>query len=274
MRYEVKRRDREQGLVEKGFGLLGYKIFRHSVLMLLDNISVALRLSFFPFLALAAAVYSLAVFEAEALPETDYVSPVSGAVVIGILALIVLYLIVLVWVAVGWHRYVLQNIEPHLAWPVWNSERMWAYAGAFLRVIPITILYCFIALLFFLIPAAIFNGGSVSTDDGTFLGFLLGVVVSYISMRLSLVLPAAAVGEFMRVPESWSKTKELSKPIFVAALCVGVLTAIPNLLLHTPAAPIIGSFVYFLVAQWFLLMLGISIMTALYGFVVENRELR
>ncbi len=63
----------------------------------------------------------------------------------------------------------------------------------------------------------------------------------------------------MRVPDSWSKTKEFSRPIFVSALCVGVLTAIPNLLLLTPLAPIFGGFVYFMVAKWFLLMLGISI---------------
>ncbi|WP_171208450.1 MULTISPECIES: hypothetical protein [unclassified Ruegeria] len=150
--------------------LLGYRIFKHAVLMLLDNISVALRLSVFPFLALGVACYLLALYPAGVLTETDTdnVSSISGAFALGILTLVVLYLITLVWVAVGWHRYVLQNIEPNLAWPVWNSDRMWAYAGAFLRIIPLSILLCFVALLLFIIPAAIFNGGDVSTDDGTF----------------------------------------------------------------------------------------------------------
>ena len=242
--------------------------------MLLDNISVALRLSVFPFLVLGAAFYLLTIFPMEGLAQADDISSATGPFLFGILALIATYLIVLVWVAVGWHRYVLQSVEPHLAWPVWKRDRIWAYAGAFLRIIPLSILFCFVALLIFIIPAALFNGGNVSTNDGTLLGFLLGVVISYITMRLSLVLPAAAIGEFMRAPDSWSITKEYSKPIFVAALCVGVLTAIPNLLLLTPLAPIVGGVVYFLVAQWFLFMLGISIMTALYGFVVEKRELR
>ncbi len=253
--------------------MLGYRLFRHAVLMLIDNISHALKISLLPFVSLVVLTYVLLLVLAELAIETNGLeqSPMAW---VGIIALLSSYLIVLVWVAVGWHRYILEGVEPSLAWPDWKSDRMWAYSGAFLRIIPLSLLLCFAALLVFLIPAAVFNGGDVSTNDGSFLGFLLGVVVSYIWMRLSLVLPAAALGLYMRVPDSWSATKEYSKPIFAAALCVGILAAIPNLLLLTPLGPIIDGLVYFLVAQWFLLMLGITMMTALYGHIIENRALR
>lgn len=250
----------------------GFRLFRHAVLMVIDNIAVALRISFLPFLGLGAATYFVAVFLVQAAPPgTEGAGATSVSV---ILALLTLYVIVYVWVAVGWHRYVLLSIEPGPAWPLWSGAKIWAYVVAVLRLIPLSLLLGLIAGIIFSIPAAIFNNGSVSTNDGTVLGFLLGVTISYIAMRLSLVLPAAAIGEFMRVPDAWAKTKSFSKPIFVAALCVGVLTAIPNLLLLTPLAPILGSVMYSLVAQWFILMLGISMLTALYGHIVEGRELR
>ncbi|WP_171132658.1 MULTISPECIES: hypothetical protein [unclassified Ruegeria] len=253
--------------------MLGYRLFRHAVLMLIDNTSTALRISFFPFFCLGVATYLLIVRLAGAL-ESGAESTAEPVLVLFIFALVIMYPVVFVWVAVGWHRYVLEGIEPRLAWPEWNKDRMLAYAGAFFRTIPLAVLLGLAAIFVFLIPAVLFDDGSVSSNDGTILGFLLGVAISFLSMRLSLVLPAAAVGVFMRVPESWSATKEFHKPILFAALCIGVLTAIPDLLLQTPLAPMVGSFLYFIVAQWFLLMLGISIMTALYGHIVEKRELR
>ena len=146
--------------------------------------------------------------------------------------------------------------------------------GAFFRIIPLGMVLGFATVLVFIIPAQFMNDGSVSTDDGTLLGFLMGTVLSFFSLRLSLVLPAAAVGEFMRVPESWEATKGQAKPIFVAALFIGLLTIVPDLLRMTPLGSFLDGFLYDVISQWFLLMLGVSILTTMYGHYVEKRELR
>lgn len=249
-----------------------FRLFRHAVLMLIENLSAALKISVLPIVA-AGALTFLAL-----LPFVDFDK--SGGenfnpiVVLIILCGALLYLIAIVWVAVGWHRFVLLEESPGPAWPIWNGASVRAYIGAFIRMIPLSILLGFIVLLVFMIPAAIFRDGNVSTNDGTLLGFFLGVAISYVTLRISLVLPAAAIGEFMRVPDSWSRTGKHIKTIFATALCIGVLTAIPNLLLSTPLAPLLQSFAYTVFAQWFLTMLGVSIATAMYGHIVEDRPLR
>ncbi|WP_164661477.1 hypothetical protein [Tropicibacter sp. Alg240-R139] len=102
----------------------------------------------------------------------------------------------------------------------------------------------------------------------------MSTAISYVSLRLSLVLPSAAVGVFLSVPESWEKTKAHSKALWDVALCIGVLTLTPNFLLLTSLARILGGFAYVVVAQWVLLMLSVSILTTMYGYIVQGRELR
>ena len=78
-----------------------FRLFRHAVLMLIENLSTALRLSAFPFFVLLVAtiVFAAAVGE----------EPATSLIPLAFLAvpfLIISFLVVFVWVAVGWHGFV------------------------------------------------------------------------------------------------------------------------------------------------------------------------
>ncbi len=246
--------------------MLGYRLFRHAVLMLIDNLVTAIRISAVPLLLPVAFAFAVVVV----------MLPRIGTAPIGLLGLLgaLLYVGTLAWVAVGWHRFVLLQEQPGAAWPHWHGGRVWSYAKALLRILPL-LLVLGIAMAFLAVILGMMVGQArVATTDGTILGFLLGAAMSYATLRLCLVLPAAAIGDFMRVPESWRRTAPYSGAVFVAALCVSFLALIPQLLLLTPLAPLATGFAYVLLANWLLTMLGISIATALYGHIVQQRPLR
>lgn len=246
--------------------MLGFRLFRHAVLMLVDNVVPAVRVSVVPF-AGAVAIALLFAF-------AGGTAGTPGGVLLALVPASLIGFFVICWIAVGWHRFVLAEEEPGPAWPSSDTGYVRSYALAMFRMIPLTVLLTLLVTLAFVLIGLVFGQQGVSTEDGTFLGFLLSIAISYVTLRLGLVLPAAAVGTWMRVPEAWQITGPYSGAILVLAICIGIFGAIPNLIVYTPLAPILAGFSYFLLASWLLIMLSISSLTALYGHIVEGRPLR
>ncbi|WP_205520561.1 hypothetical protein [Tropicibacter sp. Alg240-R139] len=119
--------------------MVGYHLFRHAVLMLIDNIVVALRMSVLPFLAL----YALTVLMFAGISETDDFSARTGIGLL-IVVLVIAYVGVFVWIAVGWHRYVLLEAKPSPAWPKWSGQSVSSYIWACFRLVPLTLLLGFL----------------------------------------------------------------------------------------------------------------------------------
>jgi len=91
-------------------------------------------------------------------------------------------------------------------------------------------------------------------------------------LRWSLVLPGTAVGKPTGVGESWRQTAPLSGTI----VGTSVLLMAINLLVGFVALPFgaspIGTLLS-LAGNWFTLMVGLSVLTTLYGHIVEGRTL-
>ena len=105
----------------------------------------------------------------------------------------------------------------------------------------------------------------------TLLYALAVVFVSYISFRLSIVLPAKALGSEMKIGEAWEHTRRVSTALIAAVLVIVVVQVVLGFLVE--GLPDLLSIVIGLILDWVVLMFGISILTTLYGYCVEGREL-
>ncbi|WP_371155604.1 hypothetical protein [Jannaschia sp. 2305UL9-9] len=247
--------------------MLGWKLFVRALTLLLDNLGDALRVSALPY----GAVIVLSVWVAGAYPSTlDPQSVTDGMTLSGgaagaTLLTVVLNLVVSLWVAVAWHRYVLLSERPAGWVPPVNGGAMLGYLGRSLligllvgvAIVGISIPLGFLTLA---LPGGTLLVGAVS--------LFIGMIVFY---RLAVVLPAGAIGRKMTLGEGMEATKGHTETVLVLAL----LTVGFSLLLQVPAMldGTVGmiSIVYQGVVGWIGLMLGVSTLTALYGHVVEGR---
>lgn len=241
--------------------MLGFRLFRHAVLMLVDNLGPAFRVSLAPFAGVALAAYM-------------FLSVIQGSFttlfVVVILICLAMVFATFCWVAASWHRYVLLEEEPGAFAPAWNGPVINAYAGAAIRVFGKTLLVAVpLGILM-----AVLSGGNFNSNAGGPLSLVFNTLISYLSIRWSLALPAAAIGQYMTTGESWRLSKPFAGPVFLAMVCVNLLTMIPGILAGSAIGSALGEFAYFTVASWLQLMLSVSLLTALYGHIVQGRDLR
>ncbi|QQA42834.1 hypothetical protein [Pelagovum pacificum] len=257
-------------------------IVRHAIMMVLRNIVDALKVSAVPValgLILAVVLITVLGLDLETVqmmsdpvamsdPEAIAVED-AGPMLILLLVLIPTVLFVFGWVAVAWHRFVLLEEYPG-AVPTTPFPAVRTYVGRSL-LIGVLILLVMVPSMFVLslvlTPLMMVNqllGISVFT-------ILLSLVTSYVSLRWALVLPAAAIGDSMKLSESWSRTAKLSNQI----LGVALLLALLNFVLGLLAVPFgaLGGQVIGIAITWFVGMVGLSVLTTLYGHLVENRPL-
>jgi len=188
--------------------------------------------------------------------------------------LFLLYFGFFCWVAVAWHRYALRQEPPGRILPRWNGAEAAKYAGASVRILLVTILAATLVAILASVVAAIAGSGSFDSNQPGPLSFLFQLLVGFVFMRFSLVLPEAALGGRMKLGESWSTTATFWKPILVAQLVSQLFFTIPFWIAQTPLGAPLNGFAYFTIASWLQIMVGISIVTTLYGFIVEKRDLR
>lgn len=143
--------------------------------------------------------------------------------------------------------------------------------------------YFFVILL--LMVALALAGGVIGALAGLlfasvtplFLVAVLAIAVAAIwtFYRLSPLLPAAALGESMGVKQAWEATSELSGSVLAAALLLiffSFLAAAAALLIMFQVSILIGV-ILIAVLQWAYTMVGISILTTIYGVAVEGRDI-
>ncbi|WP_371412445.1 argininosuccinate synthase [Pseudophaeobacter sp. EL27] len=251
--------------------MAGWKIFLHSVFLLNRNFNTALRV-FSPLIALSVCVTLLW----------------TGGMMVGVegaslgwlgflLALSLLEVFVAIWVAVAWHRYVLLEEETGLI-PVFNGKRIREYFGASILV-GLTILGA--VFLFFLPGFALATVVGVLfglEGEGSVFNLLLGVIgfvfAGWVFSRLSPLFPAVALGEKATLKGAWKATSGVS---------VSVLAILPLFYLFNyglvalvgaavlPFNTLVGDLVIAIV-NCACAMVSISILTSIYGVVVEGRE--
>lgn len=253
---------------------MGWQIVRHSFVLLFRNFPEALKVSVGPVLAgtLAVLLLAAALGSSPMLPTGPMTaSEVDGATALTALGTVVVYLFVIAWVAVGWHRFVLLEDYPGMV-PRLQGLPVLAYAG---RAVVVALL-----LMLAAVPAILVLGGAAaavglggSPAAAVLISFVAGVLFTYLWLRIALVLPATAVGRPMAIREAWEVSGRVSQEILQATFIVVALNAFATIL--TQALFGIGplALVANLAVSWLTLMVGTSLLTTLYGHLVEGRSL-
>ncbi|KAB7613738.1 hypothetical protein F9L33_10215 [Amylibacter sp. SFDW26] len=250
---------------------MSLQILLHSYRMIADNLSDVIRITFVPWLAILALLFAsnnvrFGTMFPEPMDITNLSDETTEAFLIT-LAILIVTLCVYLWVIVGWHRFILLGEGPNRFFPNWHGDQNIAY---FLSSLMIFLTMIIPMLIFGAIVASIGISGGYTVFF--IMSFLFSLFIWFIGTRISLVLPAAAIGTPMKISESWEATEGENMTIFKLALMLSAITAIVGLLVKAIAFNIVG----ILLAQLLNGLLGlysVSIITTLYGVLIEKREL-
>lgn len=242
----------------------GLHIIRHSIQMILRNLLDILRLGLIP---VAVVVGSVAALFALVFATASEQGPGAGATLLFI-AVFLIAVACSLWFIVNWHRFVLLEDYPKGWIPPFHGDRMASYVGhalmlsliMFLAMIPLFLSQLFLAQV-----------GSVFVASGGVAIFFL--VMSVLGMRLSVILPAAAIGKPLTLKDAFHVTKGANWTIcvvmFLLAGCHFVVSILIGLLSAGQMAAL--ALVLAVPVQLFLTILPVSILTTLYGHYVEGR---
>ncbi|WP_121061209.1 hypothetical protein [Chachezhania antarctica] len=249
-----------------------WKLFVHALGMVFRNIGPALRLSIVPFIGAVALGAAILMLFLVPLTGASYPPvPVTGATTIGYLLFLTVLIVAGLWVAVGWHRFVLMEEQPAGILPRWHGSCMASYLG---RGLALGFLLILLPLFLFLVLLStgfhvMVQGGGLLLAALTILGTLACFCAFY---RLCPTLPAAAVGRKMTFGEAWEATQSAGfGPVFLT-VTVGILSFLLNLPGAIMGDTVLGLILQ-LVAGWLMFMINLSIMTTIYGYFVEERDL-
>ena len=259
----------------------GIQIFTHSLRQVFGNLGAALRISavltlvqFGLFFALGLQV----VYSADG----GRAMMMNGTFPFGRLALLGLISgIISLWIAVAWHRYVLLEETPGAVIPTWNGSRIWSYFVTGLLIFLIGLAATIVTAL---LAGALAGFGVAAMGmarpgghgiAGGVAGSVVGVATMlYIFFRYSPALPASALGKPLGLSAAWRTMAGKGGTLIMLTI---VSTLFSVAIIFVPAqvfgpGSIIG-LVIGLIAQWINLMVGISVITTLYGHYVERRAL-
>ncbi len=253
----------------------GWKVFKHSFGLVVRNFWKAVQIFAVPWL-LALVAGGLTIFVL-GLPadfyalESGYGDFPIGKTILGGLIGIAVLVFTSIWVAIAWHRFILLEEHPTGFIPPLKKDRM---IGYFVRGLLLTLIFLIPSLLVGIIvgfvaalqsPGPIIVVGAISV-----VVFFALIIVSY---RLSIVLPAEAIGNRLSFSQAFNATHGATKGLIVILLCfVGLSVAIETVGLMFTFFPLLD-LVYVVATTAFTSMLNISILTTLYGIYIENREI-
>ena len=188
-----------------------------------------------------------------------------------VIIVILFGILITLWAAVAWHRYVLLNEAPNGWLPVWNGNAVVSYLRQWIKFLLLASIVVFISI-FILIP--MMKAGSVSQSPLLAIFFVIGfeVFLGFLFLRVCLVFPAAAVGQPIGLFDSWDDTKPYAKALIFITIVEAVIGSALRIISDLFGAGLIGTIVNsatdILFALWTL-----SVITTLYGFIIEGRSL-
>jgi hypothetical protein len=195
------------------------------------------------------------------------------------------------WIVVGWHRYVLLS-EGTTLLPAFKPRRILVYLGKWIVVAILAALGWFMLGLFIYYVIApiilLFLAGAgvpmmdPETSVNPELTMLFGLAIMALStlpllilfLRLSILLPAAAIGREMSVSAAWESMEGEMGMLAMLSFIVTVVAVVLGILSYfvVPMGILLFLAVQF-VLGWVYLMIFASIITTLYGIYVEGRTL-
>lgn len=255
--------------------MLGLKLISHAFKMLFHDFGLTLRITLLPVLigygiafSLVFLLFGAEVFEAmngtlnpAEIPQKFFLASVVQLIII---------LPTFCWSAIAWHRYVLLQERPASLLPgfQWDGIKSYFWVGlkialaAFVVLIPLVLIVSYFGAVWFINPLAFPLVGIAIV-----LVFMLSITAAY--FRISLVLPAVAIGQQMSLAESWAMTKGYFPTFFVIALLLWGVNWSASLF----TGPGLVNWVGFIAVNWLSYALGVSLLTTLYGVCAEKRAL-
>lgn len=235
--------------------------------MVLGNLGPALQLSALP-MALSLAV-TMALAPVLIRTETEIALALRfGLVSPGTLGIVMLiWLLSALWVAVRWHRFALAGEPPSLL-PGPGREMM----RYFLRMLAMVLIMALAGgVVGFVIG---FLGAALRPPTGVAWAIvkILMFLATMVALRLSVSLPAMALGERVTLRQGWRALAHA--PLTLAVLAglslawnagYAALTVRLSSLAIWPAI--------WLVVTWLTTLIGLSLLTTLYGHFVQGRPL-
>ena len=252
---------------------MAWNIVRHAFVIVFGNLKEALKVSVAPFIMLVCIIAVSAFLLG--LPIGGEQTTLANANFTGSLALLFIIIAVAVmftfgWIAVTWHRYILLEEYPGVV-PSISDRPIGTYIARMLMIV-LQMSCVMIPLMFLVLP--LIMGGGGRTIAG-FVGVVgLNVMLTFIWLRLSVSLPSVAVGEPMGSVEAWTKTNDVWEMILGISIIVIVLNFAATTIVTTlfSGIPVVFG-VLSIAVQWVSMMVGISILTTIYGHVIEGRSL-
>lgn len=255
---------------------MAWQIFMHSIRQVINNMEAALRISIVLFAVQLVVSYALGASISGASEAEIQQRLADGQIpLLGLLLTAIVMIVTGFWIAVAWHRYVLKVEMPTSFIPPFLTDRMLSYFGKTLLLAVICIPVALVAsLLIGLIVTAFTAGGSPPGIGVGILAFVVMIVpVVVVFYRLSVILPAAALGERISLTEAWSKTAGSSGTIVLLAVISVVAAVVIDLPLRVLSGVPLLALAWAAATAWLKMMVGFSILTTLYGHFVEKRPL-
>jgi hypothetical protein len=251
---------------------VGIDLFVHSVRLVLGDWRNALRLSGLLYLIYAIPTLLLRLSFPRPSPDATMADATAALATAPIALLTGIFAIVaFVWIAVAWHRYVLLDEVPQGQFPAFNGSTLFRYAISSLGIgllglIAGVVVGAVAGLIFAIVPVLLFIAALAA--------MAAALVVFY---RLAPVLPAIAVGRPLNFGAAWEATKGANSAIIVLA----IVSAVASFVIDLPALLLlqggqIGSMLallWTLATDWLRMLVGVSILTTLYGHYVEGRQI-
>lgn len=246
----------------------GWQIFQHALRQVSNNLTAALKVS--GVLYLIRAVIGLVL----GAPIMGVGPQMSGSGMAAGLLMAVISLAIGVWVAVAWHRYVLLSEEPAAVLPPFLGDKMGAY---FLKALLIGIVMvaaaAVLGMVVGLILTPLFMGGAVAFGM-VLIAILVQLPLIFLGLRLAAALPGAAIGVDHGFLAGWQATRGDWLSVLQLSLIMAVALLVVNLLgiFVFGRIPMIAQ-LWTVVAGWAVMMVGLSILTTLYGHYLQKRPL-
>lgn len=267
----------------------GYQLLRHTIMQVFGNLRQAARITLtllaIPLVILFVSNPDLLFTQIVQFDAATGQNDFTTASILGLLLAVFVGVICWLWAAVAWHRFVLLEEYPTGILPNWRGSNIGNYFGN--------------ALLIGLVLVAAGFGGAIvvgilvtaipSYALGVLLGFGLIFCLSWIATRIGLILPAAALGEKLRIGESWKATAPVSGQIILPMVVIALASTILNqgiIALTGTTALVETSFglqeqitlssaglLFSITVTWVQMLVNLALMTTLYGNLIEGRQL-
>jgi hypothetical protein len=261
--------------------------FRHGVRSVIENIPAAFAMSW-PWLlvgGLLSAYPYYIILQSGGLndPEVSQFAP--PRVIFSALFLIAIFTIIFTSIAVNWHRYILLDDWPKGAARVRFDGKVFRYLG---NLILITLMAGLVVSIVLMLAAGTFRSALAEAGqvESMIVGEAIAGVLAFFAgglfFRLALKLPAVALGRTdYKITNSARDTSgnfgQLAALSFLSWLLNTVMQYLGLGLVWASGA--VGSNIALALSiaitffvTWLLGLLGITLLSSLYGFFVENRE--